>query len=256
MATTIVSKLMEKYPKAKFQLSTNFPVLFQHISLAMSDQLSFPVLYLTYGHYDLFPWKNQKPIHYAEMMARLVDVSIHTRQAWNVRIDEQDHLDFVEKWCRHEKYIVVQAESSHWFKEKDWSIAKWQNLVSILNDHGFTIYLIGSIENSAVEGAIDLRGKTTLSESLLLIKYAKLLLGINSFAEQAAHLYGTPAVILYGPTNPQCSLNPNQLAVFGKRIVPYEELGALKYDFPTMKEITVKTVFEAANYALIDDLQA
>jgi ADP-heptose:LPS heptosyltransferase len=107
------------------------------------------------------------------------------------------------------------------------------------------VYQIGTAKEQYINGTIDFRGKTSILESLILLKNASFLIGVNSFAEQAAWAFSVPAIVLYGPTNPQCSLNPNQYAVFSNNIISYSELKGIAYEFYSMADIEVDTVLNA-----------
>ena len=68
------------------------------------------------------------------------------------------------------------------------------------------------------------------------------MIGVNSFAEQAAWVFNVPSVILYGPTNPRYSLNPRQVAVSSNQVLKFQDLHNLKYQFNDMDSIEVQTV--------------
>jgi ADP-heptose:LPS heptosyltransferase len=63
--------------------------------------------------------------------------------------------------------------------------------------------LIGGADDPALEGIDrDLRGRTSLSQSLWLLKHSALHLGCDSFSNHAAGAFGHPAVIVFGSTSP------------------------------------------------------
>ncbi|WP_323757930.1 glycosyltransferase family 9 protein [Roseivirga sp.] len=167
-----------------------------------------------------------------------------------ISIDEREYKDFLRDHVENKKYLVIQSGAGAWFQEKNWDQNKWLHLVEELKAMGYAVYHIGTQDNAPLEGVVDFRGKTNIYESLLLVKHAKLLIGVNSFAEQAAWVFNVPSVILYGPTNPRYSLNPGQVAVFSNQAFEYRDLYNLPYQFQNMNSIEVKTVLKAASTIL------
>lgn len=242
MATSVVLLLKQKYPKTKFFISACFPEIFEGYELKKDSFLSFPVIWLSYTHYDFFPWSFRKSIHCGHIMAELVGVKKEWKNVCPLSIDESRAEHFMSEHVIGKKYVVIQPHAGEWFKEKNWIHEKWVKLVKELNDHGTHVYQIGTSENPFIDGCIDFRGKASIEESLLLLKHSTLMIGVNSFAEQAALAFNTPSVILYGPTNPQYSLNSGQIAVYSNQVLQYQDLSNLSYQFHAMDSIEVKTV--------------
>lgn len=243
MAIKLVKAIKNKYPKSELKLSASFPQVFKEIQKNKHSILSFPALWLSYTHYDLNPWKGRSDTHYMQMMASAVDLKIQEGSPIALEIDESQYQKLI-KTLQEVDYVVIQPFAGNWFPEKNWDLEKWQLLVQELVAEGINVYQIGLPEEAHIDRAIDFRGKS-VEESLLIIKYAELLIGVNSFAEQAAWAYNKCAIILYGPTNPICSINPNQIAVFGDNFYTHEQVQETNYSFPSMNEIEVGTVMEA-----------
>ncbi len=229
MATSVVLLLKQKYPKTKFFISARFPEIFKGHALKKNSFLTFPVIWLSYTHYDFFPWSFRKPIHCAQIMAELAGVEKEWKNECLLSIDESRLEQFMFEHIRGKKYVVIQPYAGGWFEEKNWSHEKWGELVRKINDNGKLVYQIGTPENPFIDGVIDFRGKTSIEESLLLLKHSTLMIGVNSFAEQAAWVFNVPSIILYGPTNPQYSLNSGQVAVYSNQVLQYQDLSNLAY---------------------------
>ena len=243
MAIELVKGIKNKYPKSDHKLSASFPQVFKEIQKNKHSFFSFPALWLSYTHYDLKPWIGRADIHYIQMMANAVDLKIQEGSPITLEIDESQHEKLINT-LQEVDYIVIQPFAGNWFPEKNWDLEKWHFLVQELVAKGIKVYQIGLLEEAHIDQTIDFRGKS-VEDSLLIIKYAELLIGVNSFAEQVAWAYQRPAIILYGPTNPICSINPNQIAVFGDNFYTHEQLKETNYSFHSMNEIEVSTVMEA-----------
>jgi ADP-heptose:LPS heptosyltransferase/glycosyltransferase involved in cell wall biosynthesis len=102
------------------------------------------------------------------------------------------------------RWITIHPKSG-WSVYKDWSLDKWNEIVRrIHRDYPeIAIVLIGGADDPALDGIdSDLRGRTSLSQSLWLIKHSALHLGCDSFSNHAAGAFGHPAVIVFGSTSP------------------------------------------------------
>ena len=241
MSTASIAEFKKKYPKTQINLIADHPSIFKYFNLNIAQKHKFPAIWLTYGHYDL-PFFSKKELHIKEIMARMLGLTNIQNMEYN--IGELEDKRFINKHISGHKYIVVQPKASTWFPEKDWTLNGWIKLVSGLRNKGLEVYQIGAIHEEYIDGAVDFRGKTNLDQSMLLIKHATLLIGVNSFGEQAASALGTRSIILYGPTNPKYSLNPNQLAIFNHNCVEYYELSELSYRFSNLDSIEPEFVFE------------
>lgn len=245
MATVLVEKLKNRYSMSEISLSTSFPEIFESVRIREHSFFSFPVIWLSYTHYDFFPWILRKPLHCSAIMAELVGTRFDFNIKPKLSLNENKNAKFIQDFIMGKKYFLIQPFAGEWFKSKNWSIDCWEELASELKKEGNLVYLIGTSENPEIEGTLDFRGKTTIEQSFLLVKYASVLIGVNSFAEQVAWAFNVPSVILYGPTNPLYSLNPRQVAVTSKNIIGYEELSSFDYSFSDMEAISTKTVLEA-----------
>ena len=250
MASSVVKAIQHKYPKARILVSSGFPEMFDNVQFTEHSRLTFPVIWLSYSHYDFFPWTIRKPLHCRLIMEEMAGVLNEHKNHQAISIDERGYKDFLRDHVENKKYLVIQSGAGAWFQEKNWDQNKWLQLVEELKAMGYAVYHIGTQDNAPIEGVVDFRGKTNIYESLLLVKHAKLLIGVNSFAEQAAWVFNVPSVILYGPTNPRYSLNHGQVAVFSNQAFEYRDLFNLPYQFQNMNSIEVKTVLNAASTIL------
>jgi ADP-heptose:LPS heptosyltransferase len=101
-------------------------------------------------------------------------------------------------------WITIHPKSG-WSAYKDWGLDKWNEIVRRTHrDHpDIAIVQIGAADDPALEGIdSDLRGRTSLSQCLWLIKHSALHLGCDSFSNHAAGAFRHPAVIVFGSTSP------------------------------------------------------
>jgi len=243
MASDVISQFNKKFPKARIQLMVEYPELYKVGSPKPYTFFSFPSIRLSYGHYDLKAL-GLKPRHIRSIMRSMAGIT-SLESSTNLAVFEgmptaqPSNMNYQLKT----RYAVIQPEVGDWFKEKNWEVSKWNDLIQMLLDDFEFIYQIGTSQESVLNGIVDLRGKTSIMESCSLIKHASFFLGVNSFGEQAAGSFSVPSVVLYGPTNPVYSTNPGQVALFGfkGRYVfgeKYEE-----YNFPRMSEIESARVY-------------
>jgi ADP-heptose:LPS heptosyltransferase len=116
-----------------------------------------------------------------------------------------------ERWAQDQvqghggRVITIQPWPGGWTRNKDWPAERWWQVVHHLTHRmreRYSVVQIGTRDETLIDGALDYRGNTTLREAIALIKYSRLLVACDSFAQQAARAVGTPAVILYGSTGP------------------------------------------------------
>jgi heptosyltransferase-2 len=122
----------------------------------------------------------------------------------------------------HAPHIVLLLGSS--FRLKSWPQEHFRKLIGlVLSRTPLNIVLCGGREDQNVGSyltfqnsgrIIDLTGRTTLSETLALIKSATYIVTGDSFASHAADLLGTPASVLFGSTHPLFGFEPEGAHTF------------------------------------------
>ncbi|MBO6660972.1 MULTISPECIES: glycosyltransferase family 9 protein [Roseivirga] len=245
MSTYALSQFRNEHPETDISIVTNYKEVFDdtyHTTHKLS-WTDFPVIWLMYEHYDFWIWrKTDRSIPH--IISEFIGYKSHDNQfQLSIHIDEKRHARFLENMVSNKKYIVIQPYASHWNSEKNWSTENWQQLISRISNLGYQIYHLGLELDPLLSGVIDLRGRTSLEESFLLIKYSSFFLGVNSFGEQAAGAFSIPSIILYGPTNPVYSLNPGQTAIYADEKIDFERIGGLTYTFCQINQIRPEFVF-------------
>lgn len=243
-ATGVLRQFQIQNPDTKIKLVTNHPKIFtipSHRSFAFKD---FPWIWMTYAHYDFsFLRKTDKPIRQiiAEHLGLKESAEVHSE----ILLDESIYEDFTRNFCGT-GYVVIHPWAGGWNLDRNWSIEKWNSLVHVLTQTGLEVYQIGGGGDVAILGARPFQGRITLEESIILIKHTDLFIGVNSFGEQAAGVFGVQSLILYGPTNPVYSLNPNQIALSGNKVIDWNDLKDLEYTFERVDDITSEFTIKQA----------
>jgi len=95
-------------------------------------------------------------------------------------------------------YITLHVKAG-WSDYKNWPTEKWECLVKKLDKK---VIQLGGISDPRIANTVDMRGMTTIKETLKLIEGAFLHLGVDSFTNHAAGIFKTKSVILFGSTSP------------------------------------------------------
>ena len=108
--------------------------------------------------------------------------------------------------------VVIMHIHSKTSKNHQWPIAKWEELVRELPE--YTFIQIGHLNEPAIKGAIDWRGKTGLRTAFCLLKYAASFVGVESCFAHATNAVGLPGVVLFGDTAPETWGHSNNINVY------------------------------------------
>ncbi|HAL47869.1 MAG: glycosyltransferase family 9 protein [SAR202 cluster bacterium] len=100
-------------------------------------------------------------------------------------------------------YIVIEPHSREtWFSDlRAWPFDRWQEIVDRIQAAGrFQVVQIGEGGRRALHGAIDLSGRIPFRIAALIMKRARLFLGLEGGLMHAANAVGVPSVIVWGGT--------------------------------------------------------
>lgn len=101
---------------------------------------------------------------------------------------------------RSDRQITFQVtgRSARYFMwTKEWYPERFQQVVEGLKGH-FDIVQLGHITDPKLDGALDLRGKTTIRESAAILANSLLFVGLVGFLMHLARAVDCPSVIIYG----------------------------------------------------------
>jgi ADP-heptose:LPS heptosyltransferase len=111
------------------------------------------------------------------------------------------------------KNIVIAAGSDS--PRKTMNLDRWRLLIKQLKGDGFFVIQTGRLREEYIRNSYSLLGLTSPGELIGIIRRVDMVITIDSFAMHAAHLAGTPAVVLWGPTDPEIYGHPGQYHLRG-----------------------------------------
>lgn len=128
-----------------------------------------------------------------------------------------------------------------------WPLEYWNELVMRMPD--YTFIQVGLPTEAMVEGAVDLRGKTNIRQSMALVKQAAGFVGVVSFLSHVTNAFGTRGVIFFGPSSKRVWGHDNNINLSKDlpcaNCIDWLQKTKCPYDKPCMRLITVKEVQEA-----------
>ena len=140
-----------------------------------------------------------------------------------IRVDEISNINRISE---NDFTLVIHAGAG--YPTRLWRNEKWAEVIERLyNDFHAKIFIIGGhsekqqckdILKRSGHKAIDLVGKTRLSESAALIKKAKLFIGTDSGPCYIAYAVGTPEIVLYSHATVKYRWEP-----LGKKVVTIQK---------------------------------
>lgn len=103
-----------------------------------------------------------------------------------------------------QSWVTIHPKAG-WSVYKEWPFDNWNAVVTRLREAypDTAIAQIGGAGDPPIDGAdCDLRGRTSISQAVWLVKNSALHLGVDSFTNHAAGAFGHPAIIVFGSTSP------------------------------------------------------
>jgi ADP-heptose:LPS heptosyltransferase len=103
---------------------------------------------------------------------------------------------------------VTLHPKAGWSAYKEWPLDNWNAVVARFHEAcpDIAVAQIGGAGDTPIEGIdCDLRGRTSISQAVWLVKHSVLHLGVDSFTNHAAGAFEHPAVIVFGSTSPMGS---------------------------------------------------
>jgi ADP-heptose:LPS heptosyltransferase len=255
---TAVFRELKKRSQARIAMSTRNPGLFQNnsdVTYILNNQnarldywlrAGLPHIRLSYAEYDAIrdidiPPPNHIIIHMCELASLKGPVEI------------RPHLFLTrEEYAAGkiaENQVVMQSSglsAAHAMRNKEWYPERFQEVCSELRADVKVIQL-GSANDPKLEGAIDLRGKTSFRQSAAILANSLVFIGLAGFMMHLARAVDCRSVILYGgrekPTQTGYVANKNLYTQV--RCAPCWLRNPCEYDRKCMDMITVPQVIAA-----------
>lgn len=150
--------------------------------------------------------------------------------------------------------VVIQSSAlaaAHSMRNKEWFADRFQAVCNHWRSQ-HSVIQIGAIQDPPLEGALDLRGKTSMRESAAILAQASVFIGLEGFLMHLARAVDCRAVIIYGGR-----LRPWQIGYIANRNLTGEPpcspcwlRNRCDFDHICMRMIEPEAVIEAANAQL------
>ena len=143
--------------------------------------------------------------------ARAIGADIEAGPTWDMPIAQVELSWFARIQALKARYIVISPAASQ--AERNWKSDRYAALCDYIHSKGFQVVLCGSnskIENTLAQDIINqcqiepvnLVGKTTLRQLLVVLKHAQLVVAPDTGPSHMAVTVGTPVIGLYMHSNP------------------------------------------------------
>ena len=168
----------------------------------------------------------------SEIIAEMMDLKLTDTQL-QLYLKKEEDLDAREKLSAYKNSIIIHITSVASTNQM-WPVENWNQLVKNMPD--YTFIQLGLISETMVEGAVDMRGKTSIRESIALIKNAHSFVGVVSFFSHVTNAFNKYGVVFFGPSSPSVWGHENNINVtkelpcspcidfLGKGECPYDKL--------------------------------
>jgi ADP-heptose:LPS heptosyltransferase len=188
-------------------------------------------------------------------------LGFNTNLNLQLRIKELWLKELAKKINLHDKIISIHPSAGKIYKK--WPFVKFAKFGDYFAEKGYKICFIGSLKDREDvrkvvkimnKDSIDLSGKLTIGELIVLLRSSSLFLGNDSGPMHLSALIGTPTIALFGPAD------ENRWAPLGKRFVVLR--GGFRcnkckgrdcnLEFKCTTDIKVEAVISSAEQLLID----
>lgn len=162
---------------------------------------------------------------------RLLPIKISNNHAIHLEVTKKEENDIRKKFnlVHGIKYIGIHMETFH--KIKRWDKDRWAEIINVLSKHKNSRIVItgtyaGLKDIERVLEKVDDRkriiiaaGKTSLRETMALVKQLNLLISVDTSIVHIAAAFEIPTVVLYGPGYPEKwhPWNKNARLIFNKK---------------------------------------
>ena len=124
----------------------------------------------------------------------------------------------IRKYTDTKPYIVLAPGGARNVRDfvprKRWPVSRWAEVAVYLQNKGYRVILVGGrsdrMEIASVDG-VNLAGELSWGETAALISGASMFAGNDSGPAHLAVAVGTPAIVLFGPTDPDSLYEKNSI---------------------------------------------
>lgn len=269
-------KFFKNFPVNQIMQSNNYDIVIdlqgsiESVILAMSANSKIIMPYFVNNGTERFAIqraKNTNIVHrideYLDSLNLLENTEISKNFNYGWKIDRNNIEDLS---CLKEINYAVIALATQW-ESKNYPIKDWVKIIKYLNQIKLKVVLVGNnddkkyikILNKYIDENcyIDLIGKTTLKELIVVINNSKILLSGDTGAMHIADSLNIPLITLMGPTDPNVWGPYNQLQ--NVISVNYECKNCYKHKCPLnricLEDISFDTIKKNIDRILDEDIE-
>lgn len=201
MISGVLKLVAERYPAQKLNLveRTKYrPFLEGHPAIGRIGNPPADAAFIStnYWAHDAYRLRGERAF---QVLARMfgLDPPVDERLYVPWDMTEDARLMGIIPW-EHANILICQSSDS---PRKQMRISNWESLVERLRARGFGVVQAGRMGDLYVRGAYSLLGLTTPRQLMSLLRHFDVVVSADNFVMHAAQLCGTPAVVLWGPTD-------------------------------------------------------
>ena len=198
LTTPIVRAIKKKNPNYEISFMTVVPEMIKNFPyvdrvIKWDDNLKgFDIVY------DLSYEKKNHP-NYIDAMSECTGIKIVDRSLFlNI---ETEHMDWARNISQQHKKGMVCFHTGRTWKTREWDYEKFRKVGEFLKKKGFTVLELGDRHTNYSGIGLDYRNME-LEKTAALIKFSKLLIGIDSLLIHIAAAVDTPVIDIYGCSDP------------------------------------------------------
>lgn len=200
LVTPVIRALRQEMPMRKIMVETMHPEIFLRNPDVEKADRRIPGLrdarrFNLDGSYEAKP-----AAHFVHTYAEKLGIKVNSTKTCFYP-SKQDY-EWAARVLIEKDWIMVHPGPSTW-RDKQWPINRFEELVKWLSEAGHRICLVGSRDTRKFGEHLDLRGKTTLHQLGAAYSHAKLFIGLDSAPMHIAQAMGIPVVPIFGVTSPE-----------------------------------------------------
>jgi hypothetical protein len=256
---TAVFRELQRRGRDSFWVRTTRPELYRHnadVSVVVPPLERFDRLVKRVGTSVVYPWytsyhpafDRDDPTpeqHLISIMCQKAGITgtITLRPYLHLTAEEK------ERGARAPRQVAIMSsglDAKHAMRNKNWSLAKYQGVVSALRDR-YDFVQVGSRNDPPLDGVLDLRGQTSLRGTAAVLHRSLAFVGQVGFLMHLARAVDCRAVIVYGgrETPAQSGYRCNENLYSAVHCSPCWRLNTCPYDRMCLERIEVRHVIDA-----------
>lgn len=175
----------------------------------LSSLIRQPKKFITFNYGSLFP-----SLYYRIPATRIIGEMLGctvTSSRLSVYLTNEEDQEALTYLARYRAPVIINI-TSRTSSNQHWPVELWESLIKRVPLNDFI--QIGTESENLVKGAVDLRGKTSVRQALALVKHAHSFVGVVSGFSHATNAFGTPGVVLFGPSTPVIWGHTNNINIY------------------------------------------